>query len=216
MWLRAILACLVMVCSCRACEKQRSAVDATGSRREAAQCGPGQQDNPARAAAVRALLAKVKAGRGLWSRAPAGLQICFVESGVPSIATDGVITLDRRAADAESAARLGHLLLHAVEGSPLPDKIPPSRSCAEVVQNALGAEARAHARELTLRRQLGIPLRDGHPFEQAFWAAPEPRRVELLRAYFRAHPAGGAGLPGYVSAYTQRCNTLKSTHKEGP
>ena len=215
MKLAALLACLLMVCSCRACGEQRSAGDTSVIPRKPARCGPGQHDDPARATAIRALLATAKAGRGLWSRATVSLRICFIESGIPSITTDGVITLDRRATEAECATRLGHLLLHAAEGPPLPDRVAPSRSCAEVVHDALGAEARAHALELTLRRQLKVPPRGGHPFEQAFWAAPAPRRVELLRAHFKAHPAGGPGLPGYVNAYTQRCMRLKSTPREG-
>ncbi len=213
----ATLACLLVVCSCRGCGERHAAGDAAAAARGQTSCGHGQQEDPARAVRIRALLAGVEAGRGLWARAPGRLRICFIETGIASLSTDGVITLDRRAGDAECAARLGHLLLHAIDGAPLPAAIPPSRSCDLAVRHALEAEARAHALELTLRRQLGVPPRTGHPFEAAFWAAPAGRRVELLRAHFVAHPEGGPGLPGYVNAYTRRCREMKQESKEeGP
>lgn len=211
-----LLICWMLCCSCGACEEQRTGGGAGAEAPRQPSCGSGQQADAGRAARVRALLANVQAGRKLWARSPRGLNICFIDEGIPSLSTDGVITLDRRASEAENAARLGHLLLHAAEGPPLPNRIPASRSCAEVVRQALGAEARAHALELTLRRQLGVPARRGHAFEGAFWAAPAPRRVELLRAHFQAHPHGGPGLPGYVTAYTLRCEEQKRAAREAP
>ncbi len=209
MGMRVLLVmCVFALCSCR-CDGRRAAVD-VGSRRPAAvSCGHGQRVDAPRASRVRALLQQAPGGRGLWGRAPRRLRICFIDTGIPSLSTEGVITLLGRASDAESAARLGHLLLHAAEGPPLQDRIPASRTCAEVVRDAVAAEARAHALELLLRRQLEVPPRRDHPFEGAFWAAPAGERVELLRAHFRAHPEGGPGYPGYVSAYTSRCKAQK-------
>lgn len=204
-----------MLCSCRACAEPPPGEAAAGGG-QPPRCGPGQKEDPNRTLVINALLAITKAGRGLWARSPRQLRVCFIDSGIPSLATNGVITLDRVASDSENAARLGHLLLHAAEGPPLPDKIAASRSCDDVVRFALGAEARAHALELTLRRQLEVPPRQGHPFEAAFWAAPPARRVELLRAHFRANPEGGPGLPGYVSAYTQRCEAQKRSAARKP
>lgn len=198
--------CLLMVVCCAQCRQ-----DGERSKRPEpqARCGPGQHADAPRARRVRALLEKAPAGRGLRGRAPRRLRVCFIDEGIPSLSSEGVVTLLRQATDAECAARLGHLLLHAVEGPPLPETIPAARACAAVVGEALAAEARSHALELTLRRQLGVPARPDHPFEAAFWAAPAGKRVDLLRAHFRAHPEGGPGFPGYVSAYTSRCLSQK-------
>lgn len=134
------------------------------------------------------------------------MPICFSETTVPSVTTDGVFVLDPRIGEAESAARLGHLLLHRAEGMPFTSGFDRSRPCDEVVAEAIMAEARAHALELELRRELGVTEPTWtFPFESDFWAARADDRIELLRVYFRDHPNGGDGVPGFVSGYTRRC-----------
>jgi hypothetical protein len=136
--------------------------------------------------------------------------VCFAEVEIPTITTEGTITLGERETDAENAARLAHLLLHAIEGAPLPEGFDRSRPCASVVRDAVRAEARAHALELQLRRELGATdPRRSYPFERDFWSAPADRRLEVLESYFWAHPRGGGGLPAFVEELTRRCTTLK-------
>lgn len=172
-------------------------------------CRQGQRDDPARAQRIRRLLRSVAAGKQLLGRAPARLRVCFAKTDVPALATDGIITLDQRATDAASAARLGHLLLHAVEGMPMPSRMDPHRSCEVVVQAAMRAEARAHGLELKLQRALGVQTERSMPHVRAYWNAPVGQRVQALLAFFLAHPQGSKGLPGYVAAYTQRCEDLR-------
>ena len=172
-------------------------------------CQTGRAD-PARVRRVRSLLGRTRAGRSLLDRARTPLAVCFADAAVPMITTEGKITLGLRETDAENAARLAHLLQHAIEGPPLPDDFDRSRSCSSVVRDAIRAEARAHALELQLRRELGATdPRRVYPFERDFWSAPVERRIEALESFFRAHPRGGRGLPAFVEAFTRRCIALK-------
>jgi hypothetical protein len=159
-------------------------------------------------------LASAPAGRDLLARAPGPLRICFVEIPVAAVTTEGTFLLDPRTPDAESAARLGHLLLHQIEGG-LNIEGAPDRPCERVVDQAIWAEARAHALELELRRALGVTdPRRRFPFEDAFWAAPPEERVATLHHYFRAHPEGDSILPGFVSAYAARCDGALDIRRE--
>jgi transcriptional regulator of met regulon len=172
-------------------------------------CGSGRAD-PARAQRIRTLLGRARAGLSLLERERTPLPICFAEVPVPSITTERTITLDERDSDAENAARLAHLLLHAFEGAPLPDDFDRSRSCASVVRDAVRAEARAHALELQLRRELGATRpRRSYAFERDYWGAPADRRLAVLESYFWAHPHGGGGLPAFVEELGRRCASLK-------
>lgn len=118
--------------------------------------------------------------------------------------------LDERDGDAEGAARLGHLLLHAIEGLPMDPGRGRGRPCEARVAEAVRVEARAHALELELRRDLGVTApRATFAFETAFWSAPPERRVEVIRAWLEAHPHGGAGVPGFVDAYGRACRAAR-------
>ena len=176
-------------------------------------CREGQREDPERAAGLIALLSTTEA-RDLLRRAPRPLRLCFTDTRISTVATDGVYTLAGRATDTECAARLGHLLLHTVEGRPLPAHIDRSRPCDAVVREALEAEVRANALELRLRRKLGVPLgAPEFPFEREFWDAAPGERSGVLRTYFKAHPEGVLGVPGYVGIFTRRCEALRAGKK---
>jgi len=95
---------------------------------------------------------------------------------------------------------------------PFTEGFDRSRPCDDIVAEAIESEARAHALELELRRELGVTEPTWtFPFEADFWEANGNARIELLRAFFRAHPDGGEGVPGFVSAYGRRCEALQTT-----
>jgi len=203
------LSVLILTAGASACERDgRSPHDASAA--PGLQCPAGKHLDPDRLARLRALLEKSGGGRDLLRRAPEPLHACFGEVPVPAITTGGVFLLDSRLAEPESASRFAHLLHHAVEGMPGADIGDRSRPCSAIVDDALRSEAEAHALELQLRRELGVtgPSRT-YPFEEAFWAAPAERRVPLLMEFFRAHPAGAEGVPGFVEAYGSRCEEMR-------
>jgi hypothetical protein len=169
-------------------------------------CPDGLHEDESRAGRLVGLLDSTGPGRDLLRRAPALPRICFGDVAEPAITSEGVVLLDPRDDDGEAAARLGHLVLHVVEGLPMSGATGPERPCRERVDDAVRAEARAHALELELRRRLGVTRpRAPFAFENAYWAAPQDRRVEVIRAWFEAHPAGGGGVPGFVDAYGRAC-----------
>jgi hypothetical protein len=171
-------------------------------------CPEGQRSDEDRTRRVRTLLASTPAGQRLLQRVRQPLRICYADGIATAITTTGALALDSAEGDAESAARLGHLLQHAVEGAPLTRGL--DRPCPVLVEDAIRAEARAHALELELRRALGVTRpRRPLPFEAAYWAAPAASRLEQVRAYLWSHPSGGDGLPGLVDAYRQRCAELR-------
>jgi hypothetical protein len=173
--------------------------------RAAPPCPAGERADGARADRVRALLATTAAGRGLASRTYA---ICFTSS--ESALHPHRVTLDDDAGDAENAARLGHLLLHAID-PPLPERLERGHRCEELVRAAIEAEARGYALELELRRALALARpRHAYRFERAFWEAAPARRHAVLRAHLWAHPDGGGGVPGLVSAYSRRCEAARA------
>jgi hypothetical protein len=131
-------------------------------------------------------------------------RICFGSTAVSTITNDGVVLLDRELGEREAAARLGHLLAHAVEGMPMAH--PRARDCDAQVDEALVQEASALALELRLRRALGVTEpRLAYAFEDDFWRAPVAGREPLLLDYLRAHPDGAPGLDGLLSGYRRRC-----------
>ena len=112
--------------------------------------------------------------------------------------------MDARLGDGEAAARLGHLLLHLIDGEPL--DLAGTGTCSEKVARALDAEATALATELRLRRALGVDAPVVRfEMESAFWAAPEAERTTLVRGYFDTHPDGAPGVRPLARLYTSRC-----------
>jgi hypothetical protein len=172
---------------------------------------------PARFAADRArevvlvdrLRAAPEGGLLLARVPPAALpRICFGPAAVSSITTEGVVLLDRELGELEAAARLGHLLAHAVEGMPMAQ--PRAGDCDAQVEEALVQEARALALELRLRRALGVTERRlPYAFEDAFWRSPTAGRERLVLEYLHAHPDGAPGLDGLASGYSRRCRAAR-------
>jgi hypothetical protein len=138
--------------------------------------------------------------------------VCFGRTEVSAITTTGTILLDTRLGEGETAARFGHLLLHAVDGLPMaePTKGSDAGDCDARVREALVIEARAFALELRLRRELGVgvgeePRTVPYEFEGPFWRAePEARELLVLR-YLEEHPRGGPGVDAIAAGYASRC-----------
>jgi hypothetical protein len=183
--------------------------------------------DPARASLLVVLLRTAPEGASILDRfqgAPASV-ICFGPShrpglradeppyapgpmAVSSITTEGTVLLDRELGEREAAARLGHLLDHAVEGMPMAH--PRAGGCDAQVEEALAQEARALAIELRLRRALGVAgPRIAYAFEDAFWRAPAEAREPLVLDYLRAHPDGAPGLDALASGYARRCREAR-------
>lgn len=176
------------------------------------ECPGTSEPDPERAERTEALLRITESGSSLLEQAPGSSRMCFGDTVNQGVTSEGVALLDSNVSDRENAARLGHLLLHASEGSPFPEDSDPSRPCSVLVDQAIEAEARAHALELVLRRELGVvhPATT-YPFERDFWAASPDERVDLLRAYFQEHREGGEGVRGFVAEYTRRCESSRDT-----
>jgi hypothetical protein len=118
----------------------------------------------------------------------------------------GVLMLDARAGDDETAARLAHLVTHLVDGAPYRDDPADDRDGFVRVAEALLAEARALDRELAARRALGV--RDPVVVYElaAEWAeADEDARVAVIADWLEAHPDGGPGVDALGRAFRDRC-----------
>jgi hypothetical protein len=166
------------------------------------------EDAP-RARAIVEGLRSTGEGAALLARVAALPPICFGPAAVSVITTEGVVLFDAGLTGAEAAARLGHLVAHAVEGVPMAR--PSAGDCEAQVAVALAQEARALSLELRLRRALGVSAAAPagrhipYAFEEAFWAAPTEVREGLVLAYLRAHPDGAPGLDALASGYARRC-----------
>jgi hypothetical protein len=140
------------------------------------------------------------------------MPVCFGRTDVSAITTAGTILLDARLGEAETAARLGHLLLHAVDGLPMaePAKGGDAVDCDARVREALALEARAFALEFRLRRELGVgaggePRTVPYEFEEPFWQAEAEAREPLVLRYLEEHPNGGPGVDAIAAGYASRC-----------
>ena len=130
------------------------------------------------------------------------LRVCFGEVAVSAVTDEGMVLLDAAMPEAEAAARLGHLAMHVVEGSPAPGA--GEAECEAAVRRALEAEARAFALELRLRRGLGV-IKHRYGFEAAFWGARAEEREAGIAAWLWEHPGGGEGVDGLAEGYRRRC-----------
>jgi len=190
----------------RAPEAAASAATAPGSPA----CPPGaRHDEPRRQRLLALLLGAGEEARSLAVRGRDKVRFCFVERDHSAITTDGRLLLDPRQPDHELAARVGHLLHHAVQGSPYRDD--GSRDCRARVDEALRREAQALALELRLRRALGVerPLLAAEIHRQ-FRSAPEAERPGIIFAYLQAHPHGGPGIDALGAGYLARCQRERS------
>lgn len=173
-----------------------------------AACPRGFARDDARAQRLLEKLAHSEEGAPIARRADAAKAICFGEAPLSVVTTDAIVLMDARLDDAEAAARLGHLLSHAIEGGP--DLRPGDAGCDAAVDAALRAEARSIALELRLRRALGArEPRVQFELTDAFWSAPADDREALVLVYLRAHPDGAPGIDALASAYARRCKEAR-------
>jgi len=173
-------------------------------------CPEKTQSDGWRATQILSSLGGDREGRSWLARVGYRPRVCFgqIEDGV--VRTDGVFVL-RDDWDAEAnAARLGHLLVHQVEGPPLSDDAAQNSQtpCSQLVSDALDAEARAYAVELRLRRALGLEAVAAHARD--YWKAPEPQRLQLVREYLESAP----DRPPLKEQYLGRCLSLRGEARE--
>jgi len=166
-------------------------------------CPEGQRAEPARAARIRAQLGSTAAGAQLLAERD-GDAICFSDIQVSSVTEGRVFLLAEDDTDDALAARLGHLLHHAVNGMPFPDEVPGGADCEAIVERAVEREAEAYVLEIRLRAELGL-VPDRFDFEPAVLGTTEPDDRLLVAEYLRAHPDGARNLDPLVSGYLRRC-----------
>lgn len=165
-------------------------------------CPAGLSADAARTQQLLARLAAVEEGAAITRRLQGAPRVCFGQVAVSAVSHEGAVLLDSAMPEAEAAARLGHLLLHALDGSPAPRA--GEVDCDAAVRRALDIEARAFAVELLLRQALGVTgIRYG--FEEDFRRAPIEAREARIRAWLEAHPAGGQGVDALADGYRRRC-----------
>jgi hypothetical protein len=131
-------------------------------------------------------------------------RICFGQTEISNITTEGVIYFDNQLNESEGAARLGHLFMHFANGMPMSN--PRPISCQAQVDEALRAEATALSLELQLRRELAVAKgRIEYQFEAPYWAAVPDERERLILDYLWAHPNGAPGIDALAAGYAKRC-----------
>jgi hypothetical protein len=201
--MRAPAILLALVLTLEACGSESRA---TGG------CPGGAIEIPARTASILARLSSVPAGASLVQAAGGRVRVfCFAERGPNAIDDTAAIVLDPALAEADAAARVGHLLLHLRDGSPYPAPADADADCDSIVDRALDREAAAHAVELELRRALAAaPGVLRFDFEEAFWAAPGPERLALVR---RALATGAAGPGRLAIEYRARCEHERTSSR---
>ncbi|AKT41578.1 ImmA/IrrE family metallo-endopeptidase [Chondromyces crocatus] len=171
--------------------------------RASSTCPSGVAHDPPRARALLTQLSTTDEGKTLLQRLPVTTpSLCFGQVPVSAIDDTGTLLLDDRLPDAEAAARLGHLLLHRVEGSPAPRAGEPD--CDAAVHRALTAEARAFALELRLRRALGVTS-TRYAFEADVWRVTPEAHQQTILTWLVAHPGGGEGVDALGEGYRRRC-----------
>lgn len=215
-WLGSLLCASLVVAAAAAPFAVRSAQQAGASGifgdAPPRACGSLAAADPKRARRIRQRLGSVSRGRTLLSNAPRHVAICFRQSDETALTSDGVVRLDPRDGDGQSAARLGHLLLHLAQGLTRLDPAQHAGGCASFVAHTLRAEAAAHALELELRRDLHVPTDEqGFPFAADYWRAAPAHRVDVIFRYLQNHPDGTEQLPGFAGNAWRRCRAL-----EGP
>jgi hypothetical protein len=169
-------------------------------------CPAGLDADAPRAERVVVELGSVSAGRELLRAAAQPLNLCFAAGDAGAVRSDGVFVLPANWDDAEVAARLGHLLLHQIQGPPLPDSIPQDAECSALVRRAVRAEVEAHLLEATLRRDLRVTrTRPALAFEAALWAAQPAERGAVIARFLTTNQ----GRPCLAAQYAQRCHAAQ-------
>lgn len=169
-------------------------------------CPTGTREDAAREGRVRALLETLPDGAALSRRVPSA-RLCFGAQAVPATTPDRRLLLDAAAGDAESAARVRHLLAHHAAPFAPVRGFDPARPCAPQLSAALDAEARALVREVADRARLSVSApRLPFAFSAEVLRAPDDAaRVRLVRAFLDAHPAGGGGVDAVALGYAAAC-----------
>ncbi len=168
-------------------------------------CPAGFVDRPAIGEAQLRALAATRAGAPLASAAePLALRFCEGAVERPMISEGRVLLISDAMGGAALTARVGHLLHHAVHGSPYSGVAGADEDCDARVARAVDREAEAYAVEVALRAELGLPP-DRFAFEAEARAAEGDARVAVIGRYLRAHPEGGPNLDALGAAYRQRC-----------
>ncbi len=165
---------------------------------------PGCAPDAERTARLTRLLAEAPAAAALVS-ADVPARVCFAP-GPGTLANGTTFVLPDDVGDAETAARLAHLLHHTRHGRGLVAGAPIAGTCEAAVDEALREEAAAHLLELSLRAawRVRAPTR---PFANAseILALPVEAREEALFEHLRAHPDGGGGYEPLGRDYLERC-----------
>lgn len=173
-------------------------------------CPVGFVDRPVRGEQLLTALRRAPAAAEVVAAAEErDLRYCFGAIERPVISASRVLLLSDDMAEPALAARLGHLLHHAAYGGPFPDHIAADADCDAVVDEALAAEARAYALEVTLREAFELePSR--FEFEPAARRLERAGRTRLIERYLRAHPDGARNLDPLGSGYRQRCEAARA------
>ena len=190
-YLRALALVSLFIASCRASEP-------------VPHCPAGFAQNDGRAKHLWERLGTASAGAALLARSASKPPLCFGQTELSTLTTNGVIYFDDKLDESEGAARLGHLFTHFVDGMPMAN--PRPTDCETQVDEALRAESVALSLELQLRRELASRnARIVYEFEPSYWVAVPAERERLIFDYLRAHPQGAPGIDGLAAGYAKRC-----------
>lgn len=173
---------------------------------DARPCPPATHQDATRERQVRLLVATLPDGTSLLRTVPFA-RFCFGETRIPSTTSDRRLLLDAAASDAETAARVRHLLTHhTVPFAPV-QGFDAARPCAAQIDAALDAEAHALVREVADRVRLRlVSPRLSFAFSEAVLHAPDDAtRASIVRAFIDAHPHGGGGIDAVASGYAAEC-----------
>jgi hypothetical protein len=179
----------------------------------AAPCVAEMREDPRREARIRALVATLPGGIERL-RVVTAARFCFGDRfDVPATTRDGRLELDARASDAETAARVSHLLAHHVAPFPPVTGFDPAQPCAPQVSAALDAEAAALVQELADRQRLSVsaPRLEFAFAAEVERAADDAARVRIVRAFIDVHPDGGGGIDALATGYASTCARARAS-----
>jgi hypothetical protein len=165
-------------------------------------CPDGFWQDPPRAVEILGALATSEEGEALLANA-GPLRLCFGAISPSQVITDGVLLLDTTRGAPETAARVGHLLVHLKERALFDHPPADKQRCGAWVEAVLGAEGRAYAVELRLAQALGVEV--SYPFAAAFWKSEPASREAKIASYLKEHSEGGAGLAPLATDYAHAC-----------
>lgn len=172
-------------------------------------CPAGFVPNDGRTRRLWERLGTASSGTTLLARSASKPILCFGATEISTLTTTGIVYFDDKLDESEGAARLGHLLLHFVDGMPMAN--PRPTDCERQVEEALRAESMALSLELQLRREFAVGKpRIAYAFESSYWNAAVEERERLILEYLRAHPLGAPGIDALAAGYAKRCREAKN------